>query len=192
MTRYKVKVEHDGAWPAAADGDPGHLVPEAPETDNNDRDSTTATSINKGKRMPFTPTTSAAGKQAEGAAGEAEGGGAAAAAAAAAAEAEVGNPSGFANPTLAQLVLVPAREASAQIATPAVEGGGPPGQQGRQRRTLVTVRGLKPRERYRVLVRGGLVGERLVQRQGEGGLSLPRCGIHSRGLSLGGAVTTRL
>eukprot|EP00903_Cladosiphon_okamuranus_P009997 g9482.t1 len=51
---------------------------------------------------------------------------------------------GFAHPTLAQVVVVPARLSARPTSAD--------GEQGRRRRTFVTIRGLKPRTRYRLQV----------------------------------------
>jgi len=191
VTRYKVKVEHDGARPAA-DGDPGQVVPAAPEIDTTEGAPTnsTSTSTKKNNTANTSITATAAGKQDEG--GEEAAGVSAAAAATAAATStvvEVGDSSGFANPTLAQLVLVPAREAPIQRATSAAGEGDSLEQQGRRRRTLVTVRGLKPRTRYRILVRS-VFGRDLQQQERRPGVCSHD--TSSRGLLLWRAVTTCL
>eukprot|EP00752_Nemacystus_decipiens_P005688 g5148.t1 len=113
ITRYKVRVEHDGA--------PGAGVRQAMAPDT---DPSTASAVTGGGA---------------GAAGDAT------------AAVSAGEDGGFAGPTLAQVVLVPARQVSALSTT----ADGTEGEQhgiGQGRRAFVTIRGLKPTTRYRVQV----------------------------------------
>lgn len=116
VTRYKVKVEHDGARAAGAGFD--QALTSAPDLDD-----------------PSTGDVAAGGGiEAAGDASGVDGGRA--------------DSSCFANPTLAHVVLVPARGVSARPTSANVANG----EQGRPRRIFVTMRGLKPSRRYRVQV----------------------------------------
>lgn len=130
MTRYKVKVEHDGA--------PGAGFDQATTKTVQDADPSTSTSTSSTPAINTSNSTAdvASGGRRVEAAGDAAAVGS-------------GVDSGFANPTLAQVVLVPANEASAYTTKPDVADGE---QQQEGRRTLVKIRGLKPATRYQIQV----------------------------------------
>lgn len=152
VTRYKVRVEHDGA---AGTGFDHRAVTTAPDTDPSTTSNTADTAT--GERRV-----------------EAAGDGAVAV--------DTDEDSGFADPTLAQVVLVPARcGLSAHPATLDDTADREQQQQGRPRprprRTLVAIRGLKPTTRYRVQVGGSFglsVGFGTLNEEGEGALALAR------------------